>query len=73
MAVHPSTQADVLADAQAVIDAHFDDNGICRGCLVSWARLAPHPCPQRQWATSVMASLTPDTHRDSSTSGPRNA
>jgi hypothetical protein len=44
----------VLDRAIAVLAVHTDDNGMCAGCLGAWARLAPSPCEQRRWATSVV-------------------
>ncbi|MGI5245850.1 hypothetical protein [Dactylosporangium sp. CA-139066] len=51
-------QQALLPDARAVAATHVPENGLCRGCLDAWSRLAPHPCTHAQWA-SVVGWLAP--------------
>jgi hypothetical protein len=50
--------ADVVADARAIVDRHTEADGMCRGCIEQWARLAPYSCEQARWATAVIKRLT---------------
>lgn len=57
----------MLAAAADVSRQHIPDgDGWCAGCLDLWARLAPFPCLQAQWAAATQAEYTriPDDTRD---------
>lgn len=44
----------IVDRAAAVLAVHTARDGMCDGCIEIWARLAPFPCEQRQWAAAVV-------------------
>jgi hypothetical protein len=47
----------VLAEAAGALLVHVDDDGFCRGCIATRARLVAFPCERVRWARAVQASL----------------
>ena len=47
----PETQSEALA----LIEKHIERDGICAGCLASWARLTAFPCLHVQSASRILA------------------
>lgn len=54
-----NTVVELTEQAIALRSVHVERDGICAGCLDMWARLAPHPCPQADWAERVLQQATP--------------
>lgn len=52
---HVDAVARLLADATTTAQVHVAEDGLCRGCATVWARWAPWPCTQAQWARSVLS------------------
>ncbi|MET7424350.1 hypothetical protein [Dactylosporangium sp. NPDC005555] len=46
---------DLADQVRMVVAVHVARDGMCGGCLSTWARLAPHPCQWMQWARAWLA------------------
>lgn len=55
----PNEVVELARQALALRSVHVEHEGLCHGCLVMWARLAPHPCPQAEWAQRLLQRETP--------------
>ncbi|MEV6923854.1 hypothetical protein AB0M46_04980 [Dactylosporangium sp. NPDC051485] len=58
------------SEALAFLENHIERDGICEGCLASWARLVDFPCSYAQAARRILAEdpaggdpADPATHR----------
>ncbi|GGM41323.1 hypothetical protein ACFFX1_12825 [Dactylosporangium sucinum] len=47
----PETRSEALA----LLEQHVERDGICEGCLASWARLVAFPCSHAQSARRFLA------------------
>ena len=47
----PETRSEALA----ILEKHTERDGICEGCLASWARLVDFPCSHAQSARRILA------------------
>ncbi|GAA2332530.1 hypothetical protein [Dactylosporangium salmoneum] len=43
------------SEALALLETHIERDGICEGCLASWARLVDFPCSFAQAAHRILA------------------
>ncbi|MEV4515609.1 hypothetical protein AB0K00_42455 [Dactylosporangium sp. NPDC049525] len=52
---------DLTDQIRMLVAVHVERDGMCEGCLNTWARLAPHPCRWAQWAHAWLAEPTSGT------------
>ncbi|MGI5239813.1 hypothetical protein [Dactylosporangium sp. CA-139066] len=56
----PETRSEALA----FLEHHIERDGICEGCLASWARLVAFPCLYAQAAQRILANDPADPPLD---------
>ncbi|MET7397525.1 hypothetical protein ABZS66_28965 [Dactylosporangium sp. NPDC005572] len=56
----PETRSEALT----LLEKHTERDGICEGCLGSWARLVPFPCSLVRSAHRILAGTSADPATD---------
>src|SRR4051812_4247070 len=49
--------SELMATADAILQFHREDGGMCIGCELGFGQLKPFPCDQARWAADVVAQV----------------